>query len=353
MANNIHETLNPQKIFDIFASNTSTRIVNGECSGILNWNKIRMPEMYRLYKVLMQNHWIADEIPMNEDASNFPNLTDRERDAFKKIIGLLAVLDSMQTMYCGDVKEYVTDSSFQAIFSIIGQQEVVHNQSYSYVLSSLVSDDEQTEIFEYWKHDKVLLERNLFIRDMYQDFIENPTPFTFFKSLIADMILEGIFFYAGFAFFYNLCREHRPKEHRMMATQQMISYIQRDEGQHVHAFASVFKLLLEDYPELKEFIPMVYELIDKAVQLEVAWARHTIYDIDGIDLDEFEDYMRFVANKRLRLMGLEKAYEGVGNSMAWIRPYSDETLNDTKTDFFEGKSRNYAKASSDNGWDDL
>jgi ribonucleoside-diphosphate reductase beta chain len=301
----------------------------------------------------MGNHWIADEIPMNDDASNYKNLSPREQDAFKKIIGLLAVLDSMQTMYVGSVKEYVTDSSFQALFTITGQQEVVHNQSYSYVLSSLVSDDEQTEVFEYWKHDEVLLQRNLFIRDMYQDFIDNPTPFTFFKSLVADMILEGIFFYAGFAFFYNTCRTHRPENTRMMATQQMISYIQRDEGQHTHAFSGTFRLLLEDYPDLKEYLPYVYEMFDKAVQLETAWARHTLYDIDGIDLDEFEGYIRHIANMRLRSMGLDKAYEGVNNSMAWIRPYSDETLNDTKTDFFEGKSRNYAKTSSDNDWDDL
>lgn len=218
-----------QKIFNTEAPNRSTRIIEGESSGILNWNDIRMPHMYKLYKVLLLNHWIPDEIPMSKDASQFPVLDAEEQRTFKINIGLLAVLDSMQTMFVGDVKRYFTDSSLEAISAIIGQQEVVHNQSYSYVLSSLVSDQEQKEIFEYWKNDPVLLERNTFISDIYQEFRDEQNPQTFFQAMVADLILEGIFFYSTFAFFYNLARDQK-----MMATSQMISYIQRDENQHCY-----------------------------------------------------------------------------------------------------------------------
>lgn len=342
--------LRTQNIFDTTAPNKSTRIVNGECSGVLNWNDIRIPKMYKLYRVLLGNHWIADEIPMNTDVSQFAALTERERETFKKIIGLLAVLDSMQTMFVGDVKDYLTDSSLQAICAIIAQQEVVHNQSYSYVLSSLVTEKEQKEIFEYWKHDEVLLRRNLFIRDAYQDFRNNKTPETLYKAVIADMVLEGIFFYAGFAFFYNLARDQK-----MLATSQMISYIQRDEAQHAYFFGEIFKQLLADFPELNtpENIQYAYDFIDKAVQLETEWAEYVLEGIAGIDLNDFKRYIKHIANKRLKLMGLANRYDNVSNSLPWIRPFSDEALNDTKTDFFEGKSRTYAKSSSDNGWDDL
>ncbi|MEK5060608.1 ribonucleotide-diphosphate reductase subunit beta [Paenibacillus shunpengii] len=343
--------MNEQKIFNTEAPNKSTRIINGENSGILNWNDIRMPHMYKLYKVLLLNYWIADEIPMSKDAQQFPHLDAEEQRTFKINIGLLAVLDSMQTMFVGDVREYLTDSSLEAISAIIAQQEVVHNQSYSYVLSSLVSWDEQKEIFEYWKHDPVLLERNRFIADIYQNFRDEATPQTFFEALVADMILEGIFFYSTFAFFYNLARDQK-----MMGTAQMISYIQRDENQHCYFFAEVYKQLLADYPELntKENMDYVYRTINRAVELETNWAHYTLQKVRGINLPELEDYIKFTANKRLRLMGMDKAYEGVDvNSMPWIKPFSDEALNATKTDFFEAKSRNYGKVGDDNGFDDL
>lgn len=344
-------TLQLQEIFNTKAPNKSTRIINGECSGIVNWDDIRMPHMYKLYKVLLLNYWIADEIPMSKDAQQFPLLEPEEQRTFKINIGLLAVLDSMQTMFVGDVKRYLTDSSLEAIAAVIAQQEVVHNQSYSYVLSSLVSDQEQKEIFEYWKHDPVLLDRNTFISEIYQNFRNEQTPQTFFEALVADLILEGIFFYSTFAFFYNLARDQK-----MMGTSQMISYIQRDENQHCYFFAEVFKQLLTDYPELHtpENMDYVYRTINRAVELETNWAHYTLKQVQGIDLNELSDYIKYIANKRLKLMGLDKAYEGVDvNCMPWIKPFSDEALNATKTDFFEAKSRNYGKVGDDNGFDDL
>jgi ribonucleoside-diphosphate reductase beta chain len=342
--------LKVQEVFDIHAPNKSNKIINGECSGVLNWDDIRHPEMYKLYKVLVANHWIPSEIPMNKDKQQFAELTQTEQEAYKKIIGLLAVLDSMQTNFITDVGHYFTDSSLVAITAIINQQEVIHNQSYSYVLSSLVDYQTQKEVFEYWKHDKVLLERNLFISNVYQSFRDEKTPQTFFEAIVADMILEGIFFYSGFAFFYHLARHQK-----MLGTSQMISYIQRDEAQHAYFFGEVFKLLLTDFPELdtEENRAYVYNMIDRAVELETSWAHYVLDGVDGLDLEDFGRYIQFIANKRLQMMGLPKRYEGVDNCMPWIRPFSDEALNQTKTDFFEGKSRTYAKVTTENGFDDL
>ncbi|SDW57675.1 ribonucleoside-diphosphate reductase class Ib beta subunit [Paenibacillus sp. PDC88] len=346
------EQLKKQPIFDITAPNKSTRIVNGECSGILNWDDIRMPKMYKLYKVLIGNHWIPDEIPMNADKMQFEEeLSEQEQTAYLKIIGLLGVLDSMQSMYVADVKDYLTDSSLQAICGIIGQQEIIHNQSYTYVLSSIADYETQKEVFEYWKTDEVLLKRNLFIRELYQDFRDNPTPQTFFKSLVADIILEGLDFYTGFAFFYSLARVG---SQRMMRTAEMASYIQRDERQHVYFFSEVFKQLLKDYPELntEENMQWTVETFRTAVDLEIAWSHHVLGELDNVDLDEFESYVKWVANQRLVMMGLGKHFEGE-NVMPWIRPFSDEALNATKTDFFEAKSKQYAKVSTANGFDKL
>jgi ribonucleoside-diphosphate reductase beta chain len=342
--------LTRQKVFDTTAPNKSNKIIEGSCSSILNWDDIRQPEMYKLYKVLIANHWIPSEIPMNKDKLQFEQLTAQEQETYKKIIGLLAVLDSMQTNFVTDVGNYFTDSSLVAIAAIINQQEVIHNQSYSYVLSSITNYEVQKEVFEYWKKDEILLERNLFIAELYQRFRDEPIPATFFEAVVADMILEGIFFYSGFAFFYHLARQQK-----MLGTSQMISYIQRDEAQHAYFFGEVFKLLLTDFPELNtsERIQYVYDTIDQAVKLEEKWAHYVLNQIDGIDLDDFSRYIRFIANKRLKTMGLQPAYEGVDNCMPWIRPFSDEALNQTKTDFFEAKSRTYAKVSDDNGFDEL
>jgi len=343
--------LNERKLYDVGSPNRSTGIINGESSNVLNWDDVRFKWAYPMYKNMLANFWIPNEINMSADIKEWTSkLSEEERDTFKKIIGLLAFLDSIQTDYSGKIAEYLTDSSLSALMQVLSFQEVVHNQSYSYVLSSLVPKSEQDEIFEYWKHDPVLRERNDFIAQGYEDFVRSRTPETFLKSIVYDVILEGLFFYAGFAFFYNLQRNQK-----MIASAQMINYINRDEQLHVNLFAHIFKETLAenpeyDTPELREFVRDTFR---KAAELEIRWGEYIIGNkFEGIDMHDLTSYVRFMANKRCNELGCGRIFEGYReNPLRWIKAYQD--INDSKQDFFEGKSRQYSKVTDDNGFDEL
>ncbi|UCZ55144.1 ribonucleotide-diphosphate reductase subunit beta [Bacillus shivajii] len=344
------ETLTERKLYDINAPNASTKIINGRSSNVLNWDDVRFSWAYPLYKNMLANFWTPFEINMSADAKQFATLTTDEQDSFKKIIGLLAFLDSIQTDYSMHAARYLTDSSLSALMTTLSFQEVVHNQSYSYVLSSLVKKSEQDEIFEYWKHDDVLRERNEFIVEGYEAFIQNPTPKTFLESIVYDVILEGLNFYSGFSFFYQLARQQK-----MVSTSTMINYINRDEQLHVYLFANIFKELRREYPELQgdDVDRFVQETFKKAAQLEMKWANYIIGErFPEIPINELENYIKFMANKRVNELGVERPFDGYrSNPLKWIKVYED--MNSGKTDFFEQKSRQYTKVSEDNGFDDL
>ncbi len=342
--------LQERKLYDASAPNASTGIINGESSNVLNWDDTRFTWAYPLYKNMLANFWTPFEINMSNDVKQYETLSEEEREAFNKIIGLLAFLDSIQTDYSMHVARYLTDSSLSALMTVLSFQEVVHNQSYSYVLSSVTDKAKQDEIFEYWKHDPVLRERNDFIAEGYEAFVNNPTPQTFLESIVYDVILEGLNFYSGFSFFYNLARNQK-----MVSTSTMINYINRDEQLHVHLFANIFKELMNEYPELnsEKNHRFVQETFVKAAELEINWARYLFKTpIDGIRLEDLEDYIKFMANKRVNELGVERPFEGYRkNPMRWIKVYED--VNSGKTDFFEQKSRQYTKVGADNGFDDL
>lgn len=330
--------------------NRSTGIINGKSSGLLNWNDIAYPHMYDLYQTLLGNFWIAQEINMQDDIKQWDTLTPSEQDAFLRINTQLASLDSLQTPTMSQVMDYVTDSSFKAIFAVISQQEAVHNESYSYILSSLVPLQEQNFRFNQAKEDPIVRKRNDTILAAYEQFRQQPTAQHLFQLGINSMILEGIYFYAGFAFFYNLARQQK-----MLKTSAMISYIQRDEMQHAYFIAQFIRILLTEHKELhtEENIQYIYDTFLRAVELEKEWAHYILKDIEGIDLAEFSLYVEYLANKRLRQLGLAPLYEEKDNPMPWIHVFSDEMLNATKSDFFEQKSRTYTKVSDSNGFDEL
>ncbi len=185
------EQLQKIKLLDARHPNRATAIIGGETSAIVNWNDIAYPQFYSIYKQLLSNFWIPDEISMSKDMQQWNQLSEREQDAFKRIIGLLSILDSVQTRYILESAMFTSDSSVHAILAIVAQQEVVHNQSYSYVLSSLVPLAEQNRIFDIAKDDDMVMKRNAFILDLYEDFQNDRTPENFAKSLVASIVLEG------------------------------------------------------------------------------------------------------------------------------------------------------------------
>ncbi|NCU18351.1 ribonucleotide-diphosphate reductase subunit beta [Pallidibacillus pasinlerensis] len=338
------------KTLDPINPNRATALFGGKSSGILNWNDIAYPHWYKTYKRLLANFWQSDEVNMSSDVKQFPMLSDKEQETYLKVISLLATLDSSQTRTILLTSLYATDPSVQSILAVIAQQEAVHNESYSYILSSVVPLDKQNEAFEIGRKDPVLLKRNQEIMNQYNQFVEEPTIENIIKILVYSTLLEGLFFYSGFAFFYNLARQNK-----MVGTSTMISYINRDELEHGRYISELIRSTLAENPEYntKSFTDWVYEHFQKSVDLEIEWSHYVLNGVEGIDLEEMEGFIKYRANKMLRMIGLSEIYpEHVHNPMKWIRAYVDN-FDGTKTDFFEQRNRQYTKVTDLNGFDDL
>lgn len=338
------------KVLNPANPNKSTALFGGKASGILNLNDLAYPHFYTYRQEIRELFWGVDEIDMSQDIKQFPKLTEVERDAFLKNIALLATFDGPQTDIATRIAQLSSDPSVKSVMAVIGDQESEHNHGYSYVLSSIVSLDDQIKAFEIGRTDKVLLKRNERIIEAYNALSENPTIENVLKAMVYTALLEGLFFYSGFAFFYNLARNQK-----MVGTSTMISYINRDELQHGKFITELFRATLSENPEMntKEFTDWIYEQFEHSVEQEYIWCEYVLKNIVGINLEEMKGYLKYRANKMLRMLGLSEIYpEHTENQMKWIRAYVDN-FDDTKTDFFEQKSRQYVKAGANNAFDDL
>jgi len=191
-------------------------------SGVVNWNDVTYSWVFPMWKQLTNNTWFAEEVNMSDDVKQWSSLELHEQDTFKKIIGLLASLDSIQADYCGEVSSFIGNAHVSSVMAVINFQEIIHNQSYSKVLSALVDKQEQDKIFDMWKTDEVIKKHNEFIFSTYREFDQNRSIINFAKSIVKDVVLEGIRFYVAFAFFYDLARQGK-----MTKTNEMINFINR------------------------------------------------------------------------------------------------------------------------------
>ena len=321
------------------------RMIGGNPTNLNDFNNLRYGWTSDWYRQAMNNFWIPEEINMNPDVQNYRTLPEAERTAYDKILSFLVFLDSIQTANLPYLGEYITANEVNLCLNIQTYQEAIHSQAYSYMLDTICSPDERTEILYQWRDDEHLLRRNRFIGDLYQAFRENQDAATLCRVLMANYILEGIYFYSGFMFFYNLARNGK-----MPGSVQEIRYINRDENTHLWLFRSIIRELQQEEPQLftAEKTESYRAMLREGVRQEIAWGHYVIGDqIQGLNRQMVQDYIEYLGNLRAQNLGFEPLFEGNRSepgSMNWISQYSDANL--IKTDFFEAKSTAYAKSTA-------
>lgn len=321
------------------------RMIGGNTTNLNDFNNMRYSWVSGWYRQAMNNFWIPEEISLAQDVKDYPRLDAAERTAYDKILSFLVFLDSIQTANLPNLGEYITANEVNLCLNIQTFQECVHSQSYSYMLDTICSPTQRDEILYQWKTDEHLLRRNTFIGDLYNEFQEKRDPVTLLRVLMANFILEGVYFYSGFMFFYNLSRNGK-----MPGSAQEIRYINRDENTHLWLFRSILLELQKEQPELfsPENVEMLRQMLEEGVRQEIAWGHYVIGDaVPGLTSRMVTDYIRYLGNLRWSSLGFGTLFEGCEREpadMAWVSQYSNANM--VKTDFFEAKSTAYAKSTA-------
>lgn len=321
------------------------RMIGGNTTNLNDFNNMKYSWVSNWYRQAMNNFWIPEEINLSQDFKDYPRLDKAERTAYDKILSFLVFLDSLQSNNLPTVSEYITANEVNLCLHIQAFQECIHSQSYSYMLDTICSPEERNDILYQWKTDEHLLNRNKFIGDCYNEFHEKRDKFSLMKTLIANFILEGIYFYSGFMFFYNLSRNGK-----MSGSAQEIRYINRDENTHLWLFRSIILELKKEEPDM--FTPdriKVYEdMMREGVRQEIAWGQYVIgNDVQGLNEQMVSDYIRYLGNLRWSGLGFGFLYDDnrkEPENMKWVGQYSNANM--VKTDFFEAKSTAYAKSTA-------
>lgn len=274
------------------------RMIGGNTTNLNDFNNMRYSWVSGWYRQAMNNFWIPEEISLAQDVKDYPRLDAAERTAYDKILSFLVFLDSIQTANLPNLGEYITANEVNLCLNIQTFQECVHSQSYSYMLDTICSPTQRDNILYQWKTDEHLLRRNTFIGECYNAFQREKSPEALLRALMANYILEGVYFYSGFMFFYNLSRNGK-----MPGSAQEIRYINRDENTHLWLFRNIILELQKEQPELfgTENVRMMRELLEEGVRQETAWGHYVIGDaIPGLTRQMVTDYIRCCFSKRMR-----------------------------------------------------
>jgi ribonucleoside-diphosphate reductase beta chain len=327
--------INP--LFNPSAHNSRT-IFEGKATGLCQLNNIARPWAYKLYQQMRSQFWIPEKIDLTQDVNDYQNLTPFERRAYNKILGFLVFLDSIQINNLSYIKRPISSPEVNICLVEQTSQEALHSQSYQVLIETIIPKSERDSIYELWREDKVLRARCELIASKYQAYIDDGSLTSYLNALIADYILEGMYFYCGFMFFYTLATRSL-----MPGTADIIKLIHRDELSHVRLHQNLIIEAKNQYP--KETADLwsdnnLQDIFLEASDNEKDWNSHVCGgNILGITEQSTQDYIDYLTETRCKAIGFKNIVKGnkpIYNPYQHLERFADvEDKGHTKSNFFE------------------
>ncbi len=326
-------------------------------AGTTDPNKI-LPMKYKWarqhYKNGVANNWTPDEVSMQKDIETWKNptaLTDDERRLVMWNMGFFSTAESLTANNIVlAVYAHVTNPECRQYLLRQAYEEAIHTDTFIYCCDSLGLDPE--EVYTMYQTIPSIHQKDEFVIDMTKtifdtnfktDSIENIQKFV--HDLVGYyVIMEGIFFYAGFVMMLSFQRQNK-----MVGVAEQFQYILRDESVHLAFGSDLINTIVEENPAIwtPEFKQLITNNIKRAVELEVAYARDCLpRGILGLNADAVAQYVQYIADRRLERINLEKVY-GSENPFPWMSEIID--LRKEKN-FFETRVNEYKSGGTLN-WD--
>lgn len=320
------------------------KILDQDSVGIHQILPIKYQWAREFYLSGIANTWTPDEISMYLDASQWKSnaeLTQQERRIALWSLGFFATAESLTAnniilaiykhIENPECRQYLLRQAFE---------EALHTDTFIYCCDSLSLNLDT--IYNAYQAVSTIKEKDEFVISLTKDITDPHFQIKttqdiqkFIKNIIGFyVIMEGIFFYAGFAQMLYL-----KKLGKLTGIGQQFEYIMRDESIHLAFGCQLIKTIKEEYPYAwtEQYQEEIISLIKKAVELE------TIYIYDSMNLHgdiqpiSFVQYIQFIADRRLERLGIPIQY-GVSNPLSWMSISTDLSK---EKNFFETKVTEY------------
>ncbi len=299
------------------------------------------------YKTGVANNWTPEEVSMQKDVEQWKSkaLTDEERKLILWNLGFFSTAESLTANNLVlALYNHVTNPECRQYLLRQAFEEAIHTDTFIYCCDTLGLNPD--EIYNMYKTIPSIKEKD--------DFVVNLTNVVFdqhfntegtknIQKFLHDLIgfyviMEGIYFYAGFAMILALKRQNK-----MVGIGEQFEYIMRDESIHLAFGCDLINTIKMENPQVwtADFQSEIIALIKQSVEYEKRYAQEACpKGIVGINAKQFKDYVEYIADRRLERIGLPRQYN-TENPFPWM---SQSTDLQKEKNFFETRVTEYQTA---------
>lgn len=325
------------------------RLINCQAVDVNQLMPIKYQWAWEHYLNGCANHWMPNEVSMQRDIELWKSnqLTTGERMVVMRNLGFFSTAESLVgNNIVLAIFRHITNPEARQYLLRQAFEEAIHTHTFHYIVESLNLDSR--EVFNMYHEVNTIADKDHFEMQLTAGMMEEGFSTEtlagqqqFMRNLIGFyVIMEGIFFYSGFAMILSLHNRNL-----MTGIGEQFQFIMRDETIHLNFGIDVINTIKAENPGIwtAGFQEEILAMIDQAVHLEISYAKACLPDgILGLNADMFDDYVRYIADRRLERIGLSARYN-TKNPFPWM----SETIDLGKEkNFFETRVTEYQTASS-------
>ncbi len=308
----------------------------------MNLHPLNYKWAYDLYNQAVRNTWFPHEIALKEDLEDWEKMTEDERHAVKFLMAFFnpAELIVNRSIALG-IYPYLKSPECHLYLAKQMWEEANHCVAFEYVLETFPFDRET--IFSLHLNVPSMQAKEAYIGKYMKRMTEDTLDITslegkknFIRNLVAtNIVMEGVWFYSGFMVALSFRQRNQLRNFG-----SMINWVLRDESLHLKFGINLVHNVLEENQELltEEFANEIRDIVIEGVDLETAYNRDLFPNgILGLNADYVNQYVQYVADRRLEELGLPKYYNAK-NPAKWMSTATDvfELVN-----FFEAQNTSY------------
>ncbi len=308
----------------------------------VNLHPIKYQWAYDLYQQAVRNTWFPHEIALKEDLEDFTKMTEDERHSVKFLMAFFnpAELIVNRSIALG-IYPYLKSPEAHLYLAKQMWEEANHCVAFEYVLETFPFDKEK--IYNVHLDTPSMQDKEDFIlkylRRMTEDKLDVQTTEgkkDFIRNLVAtNIVMEGIWFYSGFMVALSFRQRNQLRNFG-----SMIDWVLRDESLHLKFGINLIQTILEENSDLltEDFASEIRQIIIDGVNVETTYNKDLFpRGILGLNADYVNQYVQYVADRRLEELGLPTHYN-VTNPAKWMASATDvlELVN-----FFEQQNTKY------------
>jgi ribonucleoside-diphosphate reductase beta chain len=313
----------------------------------LTLRPMRYSHFYDMYKNAIKNTWTVEEVDFSMDVTDLRSkMTPAERHLINRLVAFFATGDSIvSNNLVLNLYKHINAPEARMYLSRQLYEEALHVQFYLTLLDTYIPDHAEREAaFSAVENIPSIRKKAEFCLKWIDSINELERLETkedrrkFLLNLICfAACIEGMFFFAAFAYVYFL--RSKGLLHGLASG---TNWVFRDESCHMNFAFDVVNQVRKEEADLfdNELERQIAAMLDEAVDCEVQFAEDILSGgIPGISVANMRQYLEFIADQRLAMLGIPKVY-GAKN------PFSFMDLQDVQelTNFFERRVSAYQVA---------